>query len=1213
MQCLQCGKRLPLLKRWRHSGFCSEAHRQAYQDVSERAALERLVEAGENFQAIRDCAEVLSLREDLPPPADADGDADDPCLALLSLRDPEPEAEAAGEAEPVPDSASAPDPLPASEAVSVAALLERLGEAQGDPSAMARQAPRVLSAGIQRGRGLKQIAGFVEGRPPGAYDIYLRRGIEPAEATSGGVDGPRIPAGPSIQIEEAATRPDQDPPRAEPVPWPPAAAVNPPSRLRGAQLRDAAPSARPALPNGPQGDFSGAAVPAAPGSAIRHEEAPTPARPAHSRSAPAISVRVRPSSPRLASAATAQKPATPALAVRPEAGEVEPPRAAAVPIPFQLCDRRARPRSAGGLRVYFPKPRMALPQVPVPVPPPAADPDRVPAMAGSVALGFGLPEPRQTPRATAGSFAVADPGVAPRIPHWEHQEQEDTRGPRQLPAAGRLAIVWAAEPRDGGAALPRLAASAAQAADLLATGSLVRRPRGAELTLAQSGPAERETHELLRAEAIALPIEAVVTESTVLRRATGRVLPGVMAIRTELLAGKVKPDFSEAPAQRHTGDPAWAPAVAIPFNALDFLQESGGMDAQRLWAADAGSLRIEFAAAIPAHVVRPAEGLDMAGPLTLAPPAAAGAEAASRHVRSGPLWGGAFGQPRIPRPADKAGGAIRLASRAHLRVGVSDSLEPWAAPFGIGTVEIPALEPGGGEVESSAGRSPLLPAAAVALLDIPAPDPAGQLAIEVFAMLGDATPRGLAGEGPLASASGAVLAYPKPETTAGPGGGAPRLPLGIGGPVRLDVGQPGGRIRVRRPAQAPMGLEGTLRLPVTEARLSAAIAEARTLLPLPPQELSRCTTKVLSCSTDERAEDSLGSLITVPDAALTVAGVISGTRMLPLSAGPPLAGDRKPLGKAECSWSEKPPILREWAGGLATAPGARPGRARVLNSPALGRFWRSAPADLKWISMLVPIFLIGLVYSTLPTPKASAESGELSAAGLAGGARKAPGRFGTVGELVSREVGRIQKTLSARAGVEFIDDFRSGLSDWQGRPDWARSWSYDAAGLVRAGQLALYRPSVKLADYNMQFMAQIEKHALSWVVRARDLENYYVVKLVVTRPGPMPTVSVVRYPVVGGREGAHIQTPLPLTVRNDTIYRVGMVLQGSQYTLTVQGQVADSWSDQRFLTGGVGFFNGRGDQALLRWVQVSYQYDAVGRLCAYLAPYQLEESGSWKQ
>src|SRR3974390_3266952 len=46
MRCLYCGKELALLKRWTSNGeFCSDAHRQPYQEEYNQLALNRLLQA----------------------------------------------------------------------------------------------------------------------------------------------------------------------------------------------------------------------------------------------------------------------------------------------------------------------------------------------------------------------------------------------------------------------------------------------------------------------------------------------------------------------------------------------------------------------------------------------------------------------------------------------------------------------------------------------------------------------------------------------------------------------------------------------------------------------------------------------------------------------------------------------------------------------------------------------------------------------------------------------------------------------------------------------------------------------------------------------------------------------------------------------------------------------------------------------------------------
>jgi len=121
-----------------------------------------------------------------------------------------------------------------------------------------------------------------------------------------------------------------------------------------------------------------------------------------------------------------------------------------------------------------------------------------------------------------------------------------------------------------------------------------------------------------------------------------------------------------------------------------------------------------------------------------------------------------------------------------------------------------------------------------------------------------------------------------------------------------------------------------------------------------------------------------------------------------------------------------------------------------------------------------------------------------------------------------------------------------------------------------------------------------------------------VVKLVVLKPGPLPTIGVTRYAVIDGKAQDRADTVVPIAARNDMLYRVRLDVNGDDFALVVQGQMADSWSEKRLKHGGIGFFSARGEESRLRWVQVTHQYDMLGRLCAYLAPYNIPTSnGSW--
>ncbi|MBA3972840.1 MAG: hypothetical protein C0504_01325 [Candidatus Solibacter sp.] len=192
-----------------------------------------------------------------------------------------------------------------------------------------------------------------------------------------------------------------------------------------------------------------------------------------------------------------------------------------------------------------------------------------------------------------------------------------------------------------------------------------------------------------------------------------------------------------------------------------------------------------------------------------------------------------------------------------------------------------------------------------------------------------------------------------------------------------------------------------------------------------------------------------------------------------------------------------------------------------------------------------------------------------------------------------------------RAAIKLADDFRSGLGAWQGPAGWAQTWTYTSANYAVPGQMALYQPSLRLRDYVFSFLGQIDRRSINWVVRARDEKNYIAMRIVMTRNGPMPAASLVRYAVANGKPGGQTVLPLPMTFRDGTMQQVEVTVAGDTITTRVMGQIVDSFTEREFELGGVGFFSPKGDRALLRWISVTHQYDYIGRLCALLAPHSV--------
>jgi hypothetical protein len=196
----------------------------------------------------------------------------------------------------------------------------------------------------------------------------------------------------------------------------------------------------------------------------------------------------------------------------------------------------------------------------------------------------------------------------------------------------------------------------------------------------------------------------------------------------------------------------------------------------------------------------------------------------------------------------------------------------------------------------------------------------------------------------------------------------------------------------------------------------------------------------------------------------------------------------------------------------------------------------------------------------------------------------------------------LRNATRRRAAVQFSDDFRSGLDEWVSNQNLATSWTYDEAGFVRPGALAVYRPTMGLEDYSVEFLGQIEQKGMGLAFRVVDWNHYYALKLNLVKSDPLPAIELVRYAVEGNREVARVSRHFPMAFRDTSLCRFQLSVHGNEFTLINQGQIVDDWTDDRYPKGGIGFFCGKGERARLRWVEVSHQTDPIGRLCALLVP-----------
>jgi hypothetical protein len=218
-----------------------------------------------------------------------------------------------------------------------------------------------------------------------------------------------------------------------------------------------------------------------------------------------------------------------------------------------------------------------------------------------------------------------------------------------------------------------------------------------------------------------------------------------------------------------------------------------------------------------------------------------------------------------------------------------------------------------------------------------------------------------------------------------------------------------------------------------------------------------------------------------------------------------------------------------------------------------------------------------------------------------------------IGNMLAKGRGSIGRTIQSRAVLDYREDFHSGLSHWRGGAEWSRTWSFDKAGFIRTGQLALYKPSLEFTDYRLDFLGQIDRKGLGWVFRAEDLQNYYAVKLNVAEEGPLRRLALVRYAVIGGTESPHIEVPARVIAMNNSPAEISMTVSGNEFSVALEGQTIDTWSDDHLTSGGIGFFTEKSGRARVYHMRLSNHDDFLGRLCAVLVPVSLSGTNATRR
>jgi hypothetical protein len=166
------------------------------------------------------------------------------------------------------------------------------------------------------------------------------------------------------------------------------------------------------------------------------------------------------------------------------------------------------------------------------------------------------------------------------------------------------------------------------------------------------------------------------------------------------------------------------------------------------------------------------------------------------------------------------------------------------------------------------------------------------------------------------------------------------------------------------------------------------------------------------------------------------------------------------------------------------------------------------------------------------------------------------------------------------------ENFAAGLKSWSGTAGWSKTWKADPETGAEPGSLALLSTTELFADSEFGFSGAIEKKSMGFAVRAADLKNYYAVKIAYRKSGNNPGLYIVRYPVIAGKSEKPTEVPLRVEMNPEAEMHVKLDVSGDTYTLSVGGQVADSWNESRLTHGAIGFFAAKDERFRVQNVNV---------------------------
>ena len=155
----------------------------------------------------------------------------------------------------------------------------------------------------------------------------------------------------------------------------------------------------------------------------------------------------------------------------------------------------------------------------------------------------------------------------------------------------------------------------------------------------------------------------------------------------------------------------------------------------------------------------------------------------------------------------------------------------------------------------------------------------------------------------------------------------------------------------------------------------------------------------------------------------------------------------------------------------------------------------------------------------------------------------------------------------------------------------AGTWVHERASFVSAEprperQLLLFRTSQNETNSSLEFDWKADPKGAGWIFRNSGNSNYYAGHIALLSYEPTPTLVVEHFAVIAGAESEHVRKLVPYS-GNPSPLRVRMEVSEAAFTLFVENKSVDYWIDRRLGSGDSGFYQERGENPSIGFVQLS--------------------------